>query len=86
MAQKAKKKYVAIVGEIEEVKSIQALDDLQPLVDVEEFEETGELDDGTPCVVDTYGNKVLIVLEIQGDKIVPVKLDLERKFHLVREG
>ena len=84
MAQKAKKKYVAIVGEIEEVKSIQALDDLQPLVDVEEFEETGELEDGTPCIVDSYGNKAIVILEIKGDKIVPVKLDLEKKFHLVR--
>jgi len=89
MAQKKKKstkEYVAIVGEIEEVKRVQSFEELQPLIDVEEFEETGELDDGTPCVTDGYGNKSLIVLEVKDGRTVPVKLDLERKFHLIREG
>ncbi len=85
MPKKEMKEYLAVVGEIEEVKRIKRLSELQPIIDVEEFEEVGELDDGTPCIVDNYGNKVLMVFEVKKDKVVPVKLSLEKKYHLIRE-
>lgn len=85
MPKKEKKEYIAVVGEIEEVKRISSLAELQPFVDVEEFDEVGELDDGTSCIVDNYGNKVIVVLEVKKNKIVPVNLGLETRHHLIRE-
>ena len=90
-------KMMAIIGEVEEIRFIDDLSELQNEVDMEEYCEmdfmefsgkTGSKDKGVDIVTDSYhtGKCIMIFKAEKKNVIRPVRIELEQRYVITKRG
>lgn len=90
-------KMMAIIGEIEDIRFIDDLSELQPEMDMEEFSEmdafefsgkTGAQDKGVDTVTDEYhSGKCIMIFQAEKKNVIrPVRIELEQKYVITKRG